>query len=113
MLIKARIKRQKRVRSKIEGTKDAPRVSVFRSNKYIYAQAIDDQNGKTLASVSESEFKESSKKKVEKAKELGMIMAAKIKKVKVEKIVFDRGSFKYHGRVEAFAQGLREGGIKF
>ena len=113
MLNKARVKRQKRVRSKIEGTKDIPRVSIFRSNKYIYAQAIDDRNGKTLVSVAESELKGNAGKKVEKARQLGTIMASKIKKIKSEKIVFDRGSFKYHGRVEAFAQGLREGGIKF
>lgn len=113
MLKQARVRRQKRIRSKIEGTKESPRVSVYRSNKYIYAQAIDDIIGRTLVSVSESELKDKSGKRVEKAKKLGVLMAEKIKKAKIEKIIFDKGSFKYHGRVEAFATGLREGGVKF
>lgn len=120
-MLKSRIKRQKRVRAKIKGTDGLPRLSVFRSNKYIYAQAIDDLNGKTLASVSEKEIKQSlrsndleeGKTKTEKSKILGSLMASKLKKKKKEAIIFDRGSFKYHGRVKAFAEGLREGGLKF
>lgn len=113
MLTSSRIKRQVRVRKKIRGSKVSPRVSVFRSNKYIYAQAIDDQEGKTIVSVSEAELKEKVGKKIDRAKNLGLSMASKLKKAKIEKIIFDRGSFKYHGRVEAFAQGLREGGLVF
>ena len=112
MLKTSRIQRQKRVRAKIRGTQILPRLSVFRSNKYIYAQAIDDQNGKTLVSVSEIEIKEG-KTKTEKSKILGTLMASKLKKLKKNEIVFDRGSFRYHGRVKALAEGLREGGMKF
>lgn len=112
MLKTSRIKRQKRIRAKIRGREDLPRLSVFRSNKYIYAQAIDDQKGVTLVSVFEKEVKEG-KTKTEKAKALGSLLAAKLLKKKKDKIVFDRGSFRYHGRVKAFAQGLREGGLKF
>lgn len=107
----SRIRRQKRIRAKIRGTENAPRLSVFRSNKYLYAQAIDDQKGITLVSVSEKEIKEG-KTRIERSKALGNLLASKLKK-KTEKIVFDKGSFKYHGRVKAFAEGLREGGLKF
>ncbi len=112
MLKADRLKRQKRVRMKIKGTNNKPRLSVFRSNKFIYAQAIDDLGGKTLVSVSEREVKEG-KTKVEKSKALGLLLASKLKKQKNEKIIFDKGAFKYHGRVKAFAEGLREGGIQF
>lgn len=112
MLKASRIRRQKRIRAKIRGTDNMPRLSVFRSNKYIYAQAIDDQNGKTLVSVSEKEIKEG-KTKTEKSKILGLLMSTKLKKKKKDAIVFDKGSFRYHGRVKAFAEGLREGGLKF
>lgn len=112
MLKENRLKRQKRIRMKIRGTKDKPRLSVFRSNKYIYAQAIDDIDGKTLVSVSGREVKEG-KTKAEKSKALGVLLASKLKKNKKEKIVFDKGAFKYHGRVKAFAEGLREGGVNF
>jgi len=112
MLKASRIRRQKRIRAKIRGTDSKPRLSVFRSNKYIYAQAIDDQSGKTLASVSEREIKEG-KTKTEKSKILGALMSTKLKKKKKNAIIFDKGSFKYHGRVKAFAEGLREGGLKF
>lgn len=112
MLKADRIRRQKRIRAKIRGTDSMPRLSVFRSNKYIYAQAIDDQNGKTLASASEKEIKEG-KTKTEKSKVLGVLLASKLKKKKKDSIVFDKGSFRYHGRVKALAEGLREGGLKF
>lgn len=113
MLKQSRIKRQRRTRSKLEGNKSMPRLSVFRSNKYIFAQAIDDQDNKTIAAVSEKELKEKTGTKSERAKKLGTILAEKLKKAKTEKIIFDRGSFRYHGRVKAFAEGLREGGLKF
>lgn len=113
MLKQSKIKRQKRVRSKITGTLKTPRVSVYRSNKFIYAQAINDDKGETLISVSEMDLKEKAGTKSNKAKQLGILMSEKLKKTKVEEIVFDRGSFRYHGRVKNLAEGLREGGIKF
>lgn len=113
MLKQSKIRRQKRVRSKITGTFKTPRVSVYRSNRFIYAQAINDASGETLASVSEMDLKEKSGTKSNRAKELGGLMAEKLKKAKVGEVVFDRGSFRYHGRVKNLAEGLREGGIKF
>jgi len=97
----------------MEGTKSMPRLSVHRSNKYIFAQAIDDERNETIVAVSEKDLKERTGTKSEKAKKLGIVMAEKLKKVKAGKIIFDRGSFRYHGRVKALAEGLREGGIKF
>lgn len=97
----------------MDGTKDMPRLSVHRSNKYIFAQAIDDEKNETIAAVSEKDLKEKTGTKSERAKRLGVVMAEKLKKTKAEKIIFDRGSFRYHGRVKALAEGLREGGIKF
>lgn len=90
---------------------EKPRLSVFRSNKFIYAQLIDDQAGKTLASGSDRDLK--SPNKTGRAKELGKVIADKIKKAGIETIVFDKGSYKYHGRVKAVAEGAREGGLKF
>ena len=109
-----KLRRQIRVRSKIKGTKDVPRLSVFRSNKFIYAQLIDDQNRKTILGVSEKQFEKKEKlRKMEKAKLLGALVAKKAKDKKIEKVVFDRGSYAYHGRIESVAKGAREGGLKF
>lgn len=91
---------------------DRMRLSVFRSNRYISAQIIDDQKGETLLSVSEKELKEKLSR-TEKAKKLGLLLAEKSKKKKIDKVVFDRGKFRYHGRVKALAEGAREGGLKF
>lgn len=113
MLKQSRIKRQKRIRSKINGTKNMPRLSVYRSNKYIYAQAIDDEKNETIASISEKDLKDKVGTKTERAKSLGILLSEKLKKSKTEKIIFDKGGFRYHGRVKALAEGLREGGIKF
>lgn len=112
MLKADRIKRQKRVREKVRGSKDSPRLSVFRSNRYIFAQAIDDTKGETIASISEKNSKEKITKS-ERAKKLGLLFAEKLKKLKINHVIFDRGAFKYHGRVKALAEGLREGGLKF
>jgi len=112
MLKADRIKRQKRVREKTRGDKDSPRLSVFRSNRYIFAQAINDDKGETIASISEKSLKEKITKS-ERAKKLGLLLAEKLKKLKINHIIFDRGAFKYHGRVKALAEGLREGGLKF
>jgi len=109
--INRKLKRQKRVRSKIYGKK-MPRLSVHKSNKAFYAQLIDDNANKTLFSVSEKLISEKGTK-IEKAKALGLIFAKKVVDAKIKKVVFDRGSFRYHGRVKAFADGAREGGLVF
>lgn len=108
-----RIARHKRIRKKIKGTKDRPRLCVFRSNNHIYAQIINDEIGQTLVSASDFDLKGKNKTKKEKAYEVGKILAEKAKKVKITKIVFDRNGFKFHGRVRALAEGAREEGLKF
>lgn len=111
--IQRRIRRRMKIRAKVFGSNDRPRISVFRSNKFIYAQAIDDKNGKTLASYSSAKLKEKTKiTKTESAKSVGLNLAAELKKIKIDTVVFDRGGYLYKGRVEAVADGLREGGIK-
>ena len=107
-----RIKR--RVRGKISGTSSAPRLSVYKSNKEIYAQLIDDKEGKTLVSASSREKGVDAKgTKTEVAAAVGKKIAEKAKAAGFEKIVFDRNGFVYHGRVKALADGAREGGLKF
>ena len=110
----ARIKRHKRVRSKISGTPECPRLCVFRSAKHIYAQIIDDVNGKTLVSAStlEKDFTEYGGNK-DAAKKVGETVAKRALDQKIDTVVFDRGGFVYHGRVQALAEGAREGGLKF
>lgn len=108
-------RRSKRVRKTIFGLPNRPRVSVFKSNRYLYAQAIDDINSRTLASVS-SISKELDKKlgdTIEDAKVLGNLFAKKLLEKGIDKIVFDRNFYKYHGVIKAFADAMREGGIKF
>ncbi|OGH07134.1 MAG: 50S ribosomal protein L18 [Candidatus Levybacteria bacterium RBG_13_35_9] len=106
--------RQRRIRAKTIGTSEKPRLSVFRSNKSTYAQVIDDKKHVTIVGAWQGELsqKESSKK-IDKAKELGFLIAKKALSKKISKVVFDRGSYKYHGRVKAVAEGAREGGLKF
>jgi len=108
-----RYKRHKRVRAKIFGTARRPRLCIFRSGKHIYAQIIDDEKNKTLVAASDLETKKSKKLKVDKAKEVGKAIAKKALAKKIEKVVFDRGGYKYHGRVKALAEGAREEGLKF
>lgn len=106
--------RHKRVRAKIIGTSKCPRFSVFRSNKHMFLQLIDDVKGETL--VSSGDFAKDSKKKIpgtERAKEAGKQLAKLAKEKKISKVVFDRGGYKYHGRVMAAAEGAREEGLKF
>lgn len=110
--LKRQNRRTLRARKKILGSKAHPRLSVFRSNKHIYAQIIDDVKGVTLASVSEKEL-ESGANKTVRAQEIGKMIAEKAKKAKVSQVVFDRGSYRYHGRVKALAEGAREGGLNF
>jgi len=110
-----RYRRHKRVRAKLFGTAKVPRLCVFRATKHIYSQLIDDEKGKTLVSASDLEFKKSKKlkSKTDKAKEIGKLIAKKAIEKKIEKVVFDRRGYKYHGRVKAVAEGAREGGLKF
>ena len=111
---KNRLKRHKRVRAKISGTADTPRLCVYRSLKNIYVQIIDDTAGKTLvsASTTEKDFTEYGGNKTA-AKKLGGIIAEKAKAKGIENVVFDRGGYLYHGRVKELAEGAREGGLKF
>ena len=111
---KARLKRHARVRSKITGTDKRPRLDVFRSNCYIYAQLIDDVNGVTLAAASsnEKDFGENAGN-CEGAKKVGQLLAERAAKKGITEVVFDRGGYIYHGRVKELAEGAREGGLKF
>lgn len=105
-----------RIRKKISGTTGKPRVSVFRSNKQIYAQVIDDLNGATLLSASSKEKEIASKtgiKKSEQAALVGKLLASKCKEKGIDSVTFDRGGYKYHGRVKSLADAAREGGLKF
>ena len=110
-----RNKIRKRIRRDITGTESRPRLSVFRSNKEIYAQIIDDVAGKTLASASsrDKDIVAESSNKSDKAVLVGKALAEKAKKAGVESISFDRGGYLYHGRVKSLAEGAREGGLKF
>jgi large subunit ribosomal protein L18 len=110
----ARERRHKRVRGKVRGTSERPRLVVFRSNKGISAQLVDDMEGKTLASASWLQLPKSFKgKKTEQAAEVGKLLAQKAKEANVEVVVFDRGGYLYHGRVKALADAAREGGLTF
>ncbi len=108
-----KLRRQKRVRIKIWGTSKKPRLCVFRSAKHIYAQLIDDDKKKSMAAVSDQKLKKAKRTKVDMAREIGKLIAAKALEKKIEKVIFDRGPYKYHGRVKAVAEGAREGGLKF
>jgi len=114
---KIRIKRKKRVRGKIYGTETRPRLSLFRSAQHIYVQAIADDVGRTLAEAStlSKEIKGTldGLKKVDAAKEVGKLVSEKLKAIGIERVVFDRGRYLYHGRVEALAHAARESGLKF
>lgn len=109
----ARIRRHVRVRKNISGTSEAPRLCVFRSNKAIYAQVIDDTKGITLVSSSSLELKLKNGGNIEAASKVGKDIAEKCKKSKIKKVVFDRGGFLYHGRVAALAEAAREAGLEF
>lgn len=108
----ARLRRHARVRKTISGTEEMPRLNVFRSNKEIYAQVIDDVKGVTLVSSSSKNLKVNGGN-IEGAKAVGKDIAEKCKKKKIEKIVFDRGGYLYHGRVAALAASARENGLEF
>lgn len=106
-------KRQKRVRAKVKGTKDMPRLSIYRSNRYLYGQLINDEKAVTIVGISEKELENKKATKSARAKELGTLFAKKVIAKKIKTVRFDRGSYKYHGRVKAFAQGTKEGGLTF
>ncbi len=114
MLEKQRKKyrRHCKIRAKIIGSKKRPRFSVFRSNQHIYAQLIDDEEGKTLVSVSDLKLKKNIKK-MEMSSEIGKLIAEKALEKKIKEVVFDRGGYKYHGRIKAVAEAARKGGLKF
>jgi large subunit ribosomal protein L18 len=108
-----RLKRRRRVRAKVRGSAERPRISVFRSNRGIFAQLIDDDAGRTLASVSWIESDLRTLKPMEQAARAGALLAERAKAAGVESAVFDRGGYQYHGRVKALADGAREGGLIF
>jgi large subunit ribosomal protein L18 len=108
----ARLRRHRRVRGKVAGTADRPRLVVFRSNRGISAQLVDDQTGRTLASASWTAA-DASGSKTEQAAAVGKVLADAAKKAGIESCVFDRAGYLYHGRVKALAEGAREGGLQF
>jgi large subunit ribosomal protein L18 len=108
-----RLKRRRRVRAKVSGTAERPRLSVFRSNRGISAQLIDDETGRTLAAVNWTEPDLRGLKRMEQAKRVGAVVAERAKEAGIETAVFDRGGYQYHGRVQALAEGAREAGLKF
>ncbi len=107
---RARVKRG--IRGKIEGTTERPRLTVFRSNRHIYAQLIDDREGRTMAAASSLEESADDKKPVDVSKTVGERIAARAKEQGIDKAVFDRNGYRYHGRVLALAEGAREAGLK-
>jgi large subunit ribosomal protein L18 len=109
----ARERRHRRIRGKVAGTAERPRLMVFRSNKGIFAQLVDDETGRTIAGASWLGLKSFSGSKTEQAAEVGKKLAEVAKQAGVEAVVFDRGGYLYHGRVKALAEGAREGGLKF
>ena len=114
---KARIRRHKRVRARISGTPERPRLNVFRSLDHIYAQVIDDEAGHTLVSAStvdrDLRSQVTDKNKTEAAKLVGELVAKRAQKAGIKQVVFDRGGYKYHGRIRALADGAREAGLEF
>ncbi len=109
----ARLRRHRRVRGKISGTAERPRLVVFRSNKGIFAQLVDDEAGRTLASASWLQLRPTKGTKTDQAAEVGKALATAARKAGVKTCVFDRAGYLYHGRVKALAEGAREGGLKF
>ncbi len=108
-----RLRIKRGIRSRIQGTSDRPRLSVYKSNSAIYAQLIDDRNGHTLSSTNSNELGEFKNINIEKSKETGKKLAEKAIANGITDIVFDRNGYKYHGKLKAFADGVRAGGLKF
>ncbi len=109
----ARLRRRRRVRAKVRGTAERPRLSVFRSNRGMSVQLIDDVEGRTLAAVTWTEADLKGLQSMEQAKRVGELIAERGKAAGVEAVVFDRGGYQFHGRVKALAEGAREGGLRF
>jgi large subunit ribosomal protein L18 len=109
----SRLRRRRRVRAKVAGTAERPRLSVFRSNRGIRAQLIDDVSGHTLAAVNWTEDELKTMGRMDQAKRAGELIAERAKAAGVETCVFDRGGYRYHGKVRALAEGAREGGLRF
>jgi large subunit ribosomal protein L18 len=108
-----RLKRRRRVRAKVRGTAQRPRISVFRSNRGVFAQLIDDDAGRTLAAVSWTEGELRDLGRMDQARRAGALLAERAVAAGVQDAVFDRGGYQYHGRVRALAEGAREGGLRF
>jgi large subunit ribosomal protein L18 len=108
-----RARRAVRVRSKVRGTSERPRLSVFRSNRALWAQVIDDASGRTLVSADSNHLGDKGLTKKDQAAKVGQLVAERAKAAGIERVVFDRGSYLYHGRVKALADGAREGGLDF
>jgi large subunit ribosomal protein L18 len=109
----ARLRRHRRVRGKVAGTAERPRLVVFRSNRGVFAQLVDDERGLTVAAASWLALRPFTGNKSEQAREVGKALAATAKTAGVSRCVFDRGGYLYHGRVQALAEGAREGGLEF
>ena len=109
----ARLRRRRRVRAKVRGSAERPRLSVFRSNRGIMAQLIDDDAGRTVAAVNWTEAELKALPRMEQATKVGTTLAERAKAAGIERAVFDRGGYKYHGRVKALAEGARAGGLTF
>ena len=108
-----RLKRRRRVRAKVRGTAERPRIAVFRSNRGIFVQLIDDDAGRTLAAVTWTEKDLKDLPRMEQAKRAGELLAQRAKDAGAESVIFDRGGYRYHGRVRALAEGAREAGLRF
>jgi large subunit ribosomal protein L18 len=108
-----RLRRRRRVRAKVHGSSERPRLAVFRSNRGVQAQVIDDVRGHTLAAVNWTEPELRDLKRMEQAKRAGELIAQRAKDAGAETVIFDRGGYRYHGRVRALAEGAREGGLRF
>lgn len=111
--VESRTRRHARVRKRVSGTAERPRLAVFRSNRHIYAQLIDDRSGRTLAAASSLELGEASGAKGDAAKKVGELAGSRAKQAGIEAVVFDRGGYQFHGRVRQVAEGAREAGLKF
>jgi large subunit ribosomal protein L18 len=108
-----RLRRRRRVRAKIRGSAERPRLSVFRSNRGVFAQLVDDASARTIVAAAWTEPELRELKSMEQAKRVGEVLAERAKQAGIETCVFDRGGYRYHGRVRALADGAREGGLKF
>ena len=108
-----RQRRMKHIRKSVKGATVKPRLSVFRSNRYLFVQAVDDEKNKVLAALSEKKLIKKGEKPVDRAERFGTEFASLLKKAKVSELVFDRGGYRFHGRIARFADGVRKAGIKF